>query len=241
MTTNPLFLQNPYGSFSNTLSAPTGNYGGNTLPGPGLPYDLNTGDELNKIEGRTGYATQNATNVLDVRNPLSSALSNFQNMAGKIPGSAPSLRTNFQGAGAFNKGLQGGIDYFGRLGMAEGTQNINLQRDTANRALSQTLGRTAGNEGLLSVLQNMNLMKSQLATQPLISEAQRGTADRVGKQVELDNTMNQLYNQAQLAQYQSQIAGLQPTQNLLEILSGLQGMQRGTVSQESQVGARNYK
>lgn len=235
------FLQNPYGSFTGSLSAPTGNYGGTSLPGPGLPYNLNTGDDLDKIEGRTGFATQNATNVLDVRNPLSAALTSFQNQANRIPGMAPSLRTNFQGASAYNRGLQNGIDYFGRLGMAEGTQNINLQRDTANRQLAQNLLRTPGNEGLLSVLQNQNLMRSQLATQPLISEAQRGTADRVSKQVELNNAMNQLYNQAQLAQYQSKIAGLQPGQNLLEILSGLQGMQRGTTSQEAQVGARNYK
>lgn len=62
---------------------------------------------------------------------------------------------------------------------------------------------------------------------------------------------NQLYNQAllqqggfnqqaSLAQLQSLLAGMQPSQNLLEALTNLQGQARGTTSTETNVGARNF-
>lgn len=205
------------------------------------------GGGLDNREARSGVAQQNATNVLDVRQPLSQTLASFGNYANQLAGQAPrvNLSNNFADGNTFANQLRGGIDYFGRLGLSEGLQNIALQRETANRQLADALGRGQGNTNLLGVLQNQNLMRSQLAGIPLISEAQRGTAERTGQMIDLQNTVQQLRNNTQLQQQgfnqQASLAGLQPLQNLLEALSGLQGQQRGVYSAEAQAGAKNFK
>lgn len=205
------------------------------------------GGGLDNREARSGVANQTATNVLDVRQPLSNTLGAFQNYASQLAGQAPrvNLGMNFADGNTFQNNLAGGIDYFGRMGVSEGLQNIGLQREAANRQLADVLGRGQGNTNLLSVLQNQNLMRSQLAGIPLISEAQRGTAERTGQQIELQNAVQQLRNQTQLEQQgfnqQARLAALQPMQNLLEALSGLQGQQRGITAFEQQAGAKNYK
>ncbi len=205
------------------------------------------GGGLDNREARSGTAQQNATNVLDVRQPLGQTLAGFGQYANSLAGRAPQVRlgNNFADANTFQNNLNGGIDYFGNLGLSEGRQNINLQREAANRQLSDMLNRGQGNQGLLAVLQNQNLMRSQLAGNPLISEAQRGTAERTGQQIELQNAVQQLRNNTQLQQQgfnqQSSLAALQPLQNLLESLSGLQGQQRGVSAYENQAGAKNFK
>lgn len=197
------------------------------------------GDSLDRFESRAGKGYQTPTNVIDPRQQLTSNLASFQNRAMGLRGA--NLGYAFARPQDFQKGLQGGIDYFGRMGMAEGLQNIGLQRDAQNRQLATQLSRTAGNEGLLSVLQNQNLLRSSLAGNQLYGEAQKGTADRMSQQLELQNQYQQLVNQARLAGQQSQIAALQPQQNLLELLSGLQGQFRGIKAGESQIGGRNFE
>lgn len=250
--TPPQNFQYPALNFSSPLQAPnlgSGNYGFPTINWGGA--------DLNKIEARTGLGTQTATNVLDVRSPLQNALNTYASRAGSLANTPVNLgRTNlgynFAGPGAFQNMLSGGIDYFGNLGISEGLQNIALQRQATNNQLAQQLGRTPGNETLLGILQGQNLFKSQLAANPLISQAQKDTASRVEQQINLQNQLQQLMNQtrmqqqgfnqqAQLAELQSRLALQQPQQNLLEILSNLQGQQRGVTTQEGQVLGRNFK
>ncbi len=244
--------------FTKTLTAPiskpspmaggaTGGYGATMQPFNYQSAFGQFGGGLDNQEARSGIAQQNATNVIDVRQPLGNTLANFNTLANRAANGAPrvNLGNNFADGNSFQNALAGGIDYFGRLGMAEGQQNIGLQRDAANRQLATMLGRGQGNQGLLGVLQNQNLMRSQLAGNPLISEAQRGTAERAGQSIDLQNTVQQLRNNTQLQQQgfnqQASLAALQPLQNLLESLSGLQGQQRGVYSAEQQAGAKNFK
>lgn len=231
---------------------------GSFNPYYGLPPQFNGALNPNGWqENKVGAASQLPTNVLDVRNQLSQLLSQYQSAGSGamngIPNFSPvSLNQNFQGPEAFQKGLENGIDYFGKLGISEGLQNINLQKDTANQQLANTLGKTAGNENLISVLQNQNLFKSQLGGQGLISQAQKDTAGRVSDQVNLQNSLINAQNQTGLQQagfnqqgylnqVQARLAALQPMQNLLEILTNLQGQGRGVIAGQQEVGSRNYK
>ncbi len=243
--TSKVLATNPY--YNGQNGYPQGTYGSMT---PTFNYQNafnQFGGGLGNQEARSGVAQQSATNVLDVRQPLSQTLANFNTLAQKAAAGAPkvSLSTKFADGNTFANQLRGGIDYFGNLGISEGLQNIGLQRETANRQLADMLGRGQGNTSLLGVLQNQNLMRSQLAGIPLISEAQRGTAERTGQMIDLQNTVQQLRNNTQLQQQgfnqQAQLAGMQPMQNLLEALSGLQGQQRGVYSAEAQAGAKNFK
>lgn len=223
---------------------------------PSLPPLMSGGQDLNKIESSSGVGTQNATNVLDVRNPLFQTLLSYGQQAGSLAGINPnlgriSLSQNFAGPDQYNQGLQGGIDFFGRQGISEGLGNIALQRNAANAELSRMLGAQPGQGGLLSVLQNQNLFKSQLAGNPLISQAQKDTAGRITDQINLQNQLTQLANQtklqqmgfnqqAQLAEYQTRLGLLQPQQNLLDILSSLQGQQRGVETVQQQQLGKNF-
>lgn len=236
------------------------------FPGPtsfGQPFpemggfNFQSGLDLSKVETSRGAGTQTPFNVLDVRSPLSSMLSQYGGLASGLSG-APldlgrlNLSTNFMGPEAFNQGLKGGIDFFGNMGISQGLGNIALQRSAADSELGRTLGSVAGNEGLISVLKNLNLQKSQMAANPLISQAQRDTASRVEQQVNLQNQLTNLINQtkmqnlgfnqqSQLAELSSRIGQMQPMQNLLEILSGLQGQARGVSTAEDQILGRNFK
>lgn len=204
----------------------------------GLPTNYDA-KPLYNFETRSGTGYQTPTGVIDPRSMLSSNLKSFGSKARGI--NAANLGYNFARPGDFANGLQGGIDYFGRMGIAEGMQNIGLQREAQNRQLGTQLSRQMGNEGLLGVLQNQNLLRSALAGNQLYGEAQKGTAERMAQQLELKNQYQQLVNQARLAQQQSNIARLQPQQNLLELLTGLQGQYRGIEAGESQYGGRNFK
>lgn len=236
-----------------SLSSPTGM--ASTFPTMAFPYSGNI--DLNKIESSTGSASQTPFNVLDVRNPLQSFLSQYGNLAGNISGSPLNLgrlnlSNNFVGPEAFQSGLKNGIDFFGEMGISQGLGNIAAQRSSADAELMRTLGGTAGNEGLISVLKNLNLQKSQMASNPLISQAQKDTASRVEQQVNMQNQLTKLINdtkmqgmgfnqQAQLAELSSKMGMMQPMQNLLEILSGLQGQARGVSTAEDQILGRNFK
>lgn len=163
-----------------------------------------------------------------------------------------SLNNNYSGPDSLNSALRGGVDYFGNLGISEGINNINAQRNASNAAIQNSLGRTAGNQSLISVLQNQNNLQSRLATQPLLSEAQQGTYQRALGNIGLGNDVINSQNQNILGQegfnlqsalsgLNAQSQGLQPIQNLLDTLTSLQGQQRGVTSSESQKGSRNFK
>lgn len=240
-----------------------GNFGGYGNPQPLQSPNANYGLNPNFSDRIFGYkvqenqnqsASQQPTNVLNVLPQLSGALGQYQNYANSMLGRAPgnfqgvNLNTNFKGAQDYQNGLHNGIDYFGKLGVSEGLQNINLQRDAANNQLASILGRTAGNDSLINVLQNQNAFRSQLAGQPLISDAQKGTAQRVSDMINLQNSTINSQNQTQLQnagfnnqnalnQFQAQLAAGQPYQNLIDILSNLQGQGRGVVSNEIGFGS----
>lgn len=244
------FAPNPL-TFSQPLSGVSmGNpsiYGLNSLQNSGL--------ENNEAAFGRGY--QNPLNTIDVRNQLQNALGRYSNNAGQLANTRVNLgrvrlSNNFVGPEYFQNLLNNGIDYFGQLGISEGLQNINLQRDAANRKLMSALGQDPGNSGLLSVLQNQNLFRSQLAGNPLISQAQKDTSGRVSEMVNLQNQLTQLLNQtrlqqtganqqAQLSELQARLAAQQPQQNLLEILSNLQGQNRGVMTTQRQTLGRNFK
>lgn len=247
-------------NFSSPLTKPlsTNPYYSSYPTMPGFSYPVKEGaSPLDKIESSSGFGSQQATNVIDVRNPLFQTLMQYQQQAGQLAGQNPrlgrlSLSQNFAGPDAYQNMLKGGIDFFGQQGISEGIQNINLQRDSANAELARSLGATPGQEGLLSVLKNMNLNKSLLAANPLISQAQKDTSGRVESMINLQNQLTQLANQtkmqqlgfnqqAQLAELQARLGLLQPQQNLLDILSSLQGQQRGVTTTEQQQLGRNFK
>lgn len=238
-----------------TTNMPTGTFA--------LPYVGNgpaSGDLYSRLESRSTLSEQAPTRVFQgadrmIGNQIQpyinqatgllygTNLPQFQNL---------SLNQSFLGSGNMDNRLSGGIDYFGRLGMSEGAQNIMAQQNRANQAIADQLGRNPGNAGLLSVLQNQNRMRSQLAMNPLISEAQRGTYDRAGQSIALENAAIQMQNQARQAQlgfnnqnlqnrFQNQLQGMQPYQNLLEFLSALQGQARGLQSGEGSFAGKNYQ
>lgn len=252
--TNPYQQFNPYGL---SLARPDSGSTPQTFSNPvqvSSQYSNPLPDKYTQTN--VGTATQTPTNVLDVRPQLQSLLSQYQNLASGVSGLSPNftpikLNTNFAGPGAYQQGLQNGIDYFGRLGISEGIQAINAQRDAANRQLADVLGRSVGNEGLLNVLQNQNLFRSNLATNPLYSDAQKGTAQRIQDQINLQNALVKAQNdatlsqgtynqQGQLAALQAKLALLQPTQNLLDILTNLQGQARGLTGTDTQFGGKNF-
>jgi len=242
-------------------------------PNSGLGY----GD---KTQGQASNVNQIPVNVLDVLSGragrgqtsqglgfgISDVLNNYYNKANSYlnqfspqSSSNPSgfnlpqvnLSSNFAGVNDLNSSLNGGIDYFGRLGISEGLNNINAQRNASNAAIANSLGKTAGNQSLISVLQNQNNLQSRLAGQPLVSEAQQGTYQRALGNVGLQNDVTGLQNQTQLADrgfnlqsilsgLNAQTQGVQPLQNLLDTLTTLQGQQRGVTSSESQIGSRNF-
>jgi hypothetical protein len=219
-------------------------------------FPFQSGIDLNKVETSSGTGTQTPTNVLDVRNQLSQILGQYGNLASSFSNTPVNLgrvnlNTNFAGPDAFRQGLNGGIDFFGQQGISQGINNIKLQENAANNQLGQTLGRTAGNEGLIGVLQNINSQKAALGMNPLISQAQKDTADRIVQNINLQNQLVNLRNQtalqqagfnqqSQLAELQSRLGLTQPLQNILEILSGLQGQGRGVIATEDQTLGRNF-
>ena len=144
-----------------------------------------------------------------------------------------------------------GIDYFGKLGMSEGLQNLALQDQARQNQLASSLGQNAGNQSLLNVLRSQGGLQMGLAQQPLYSQAQQGTFERGLKNIDLQNQLQQLQNatamqqagfnqQANLSQLQARASSLMPNQNLLEALSNLSNLGAGTQTINNQVGQRNY-
>jgi hypothetical protein len=252
-----------------TVPAPTGNNIKNTggfvrdpttgqlVPAPAAPIiDPVTGLDtsgLDKVEAKNTVVSQTPTNVyagaqyqipgqlreLDTQaNAIANALPNFSNLR---------LNQNFSTA----PNITGGIDLFGRQALGEGAQNIFAQQNRANQALSDQLGRTPGNNNLLSVLQSQNALRSQLAVNPLYAEAQKGTYERAlsdanfrNNSIQLQNAANTnqtaFNNQNQTQLFQSRLAAIQPNQNLLDALISLQSQSRGINSSEASRGAKNF-
>lgn len=235
---------------------------------PGMEFgDIN---DINKVESKAVNVGQRATNVYNWANRLleggrpqqNSPLQWYSDLAQGVSGIDPNLQTQigttenpvsrtFLGMNALRDALGGGIDYFGRLGMSEGTQNLRAQENAANRALQDRLGRTSGNASLIAALQNQNRMRTQLAQNPLMAEAQRGTYERALGNVALENQKSQLINnllgteasfrnQAALSNLDARIAQLGPLMNYIEALSALQGQARGVESTERTIGGKNY-
>src|SRR5579864_7934279 len=157
------------------------------------------------------------------------------------------LGTNYAGPQQLTNALNGGLDYFGQMWLSQGLGNINLQNNAQNQQLSNTLGRSAGNNSLLNVLQGQNNFNTQLAGIPLMGEAQTGTLGRALTGIDLQNQRQSALNQTALQQggfnLQNYLSGLgayqnslNPQQNLLDLLSNLQGQERGVVSSQSQMG-----
>lgn len=217
------------------------------------------GDRQNQLREGTQsvqFTGQSPTNVVDIRPELLSALRTFTGQVGSInaPGSLPgvALQSGFQGAAGLPSLFTGGIDQLGRLGISAGLEQLRGQTQSANTQLQNQLGRNAGNQSLIGVLQNQNRMREQLAAQPLITQALQGSAERdiarrsaAVQGVQLDNLALQLANQARLSQadfnrsgdlalFQAQLAGLQPSQNLVDILTTLQGQARGVETLDQQ-------
>lgn len=247
------------GNGSQETAGYTPNYAPTELPYlPGMTFGNDIPD-INRLESKSTAVGQEATNVFTeakdwLLNPLA-RLSTYSREMLSSPG--PDLQTrlslgrDIQGASALRNALSGGVDYFGRLGLSEGLQNLRAQENSANRALTAQLGRNPANASLIAALQNQNRMRTQLAYNPLLSEAQRGTYERAYGDVGLENQRAQLLNsilsqeanfrnQSELARLQSQLAQMQPTQSLIEALTALQGQARGVSSTERVLGGKNY-
>jgi len=217
---------------------------------------------LDVLSGRAGYGRTSqglGFGIADVLNSYYSRAGDYLNRFSPYSSTNTSgfnlptvtTGTNYAGPEQLNSALHGGVDYFGRLGISEGTNNINAQRNATNAQIASSLGRTPGNESLIGILQNQNNLQSRLATQPLMSEAQQGTYSRALGNIGLQNDLQNQLNQSQLMQQgfnlnsilsglNAQTQGLQPLQNLLDTLTSLQGQQRGVTSSESQFGSKNF-
>jgi len=126
------------------------------------------------------------------------------------------------------------------------------------QALQDTLERAQASIGLTNEQIGQQNQAAQLQTDfnNNASLTQQQTANQNNMQQAAYNQQNQylanqLYNQAllqqggfnqqaSLAKLQALLAGMQPSQNLLEALTNLQGQARGTASSEINVGARNF-
>lgn len=256
----PAPIASPVGSTVQYGSLGTSNVPSNSYALPYYGSGPASGELYNRLESRSTLAQQAPTRVYQgADNLIGQALPSFVDAAQSFVGGARTpplqnvgLYTNFQGSGNLENASRGGIDYFGRIGLSEGVQNIMAQQNRANQSLTEQLGRNPGNSGLLAVLQNQNRMRSQLSMNPLLSEAQRGTYERAGQNIALENSAMQLANQArqaqtgfnnqnQLTQFQSQLQAMQPYQNLLELLSALQGQARGLQSNEGSFAGKNFQ
>lgn len=228
------------------------------LPGAGY-VNFEAGSPVNRYETKQTTVSQAPTNVWRGGQWLiPDALDSYIRSINQIGGAPINLsnleqNTNFQGANELMRFLMpgGGIDYFGRLGIAEGQNNILQQQAAANRALQANLGRNAGNQSLINVLQNQNAFRSQLAMQPLFTEAQRGSYERAAGNIGLNNQqiaaqnaanalVNQVNNQNQLNSLQARLSALQPRQNLLEALNAFQSQARGLESDEGVFAGKNF-
>lgn len=228
---------------------------------PGYGYlDYQHGAPTKFYQAKNESISQTPTNVwYGASRQIPGALGQYQSMANSLYGSQPrfsdvNLQQNFQGAGAAQNALQGGrgIDYLGRLGISEGLSNIQAQNAAQNRNLSSQLGRNPGNASLINALQSQNSIRSQLAMQPLFSEAQRGSYERALSNIGINNQAQQMSNEANINQtnlnnqnrlgaFQAQLLALQPQQSLIEALANFQGQAKGLSSGQSTFGATNYK
>lgn len=228
---------------------------------PGYGYlDYEHGPDTKFYQTKNESISQTPTNVWYGANQrVPGALDRYQNMAATLYGSQPrfqdaNLMKTFQGAQAAQNALQGGrgIDYLGRLGISEGLSNIQAQNAAQNRNLSSQLGRNPGNSSLINALQSQNSIRSQLAMQPLFSEAQRGSYERALSNIGVNNQAQQMGNEAAMSQinlnnqnrlgaFQAQLSALQPQQSLIEALANFQGQAKGLSSGQRTFGATNYK
>lgn len=227
----------PFLSFDNNPN-PLNNYQAQSTSVEQAPTNVYQGAQY-QIPGQLAQATSQANQIASGRyNP------NLSNLGS-------SYNTNFQNSSDLAPYMNGGVDYLGRLGISEGASNILAQQGNANRALQNSLGRQAGNRSLINVLQNQNAFRSQLAMNPLYSEAQRGSYERALGNVGLNNQALQASNTAQQAQagfnnqnqlqaFQARLAALQPQQNLLDYLATLQGQARGLASQQNDLSGKNF-
>jgi len=242
------------------------NYGSTRLPYTAGVRFSGDPENIGNYESKSTNVAQQATDVYrGYIDRIGGALSGLTYNASQMRDRPIALRTSlgligtgtgpndprFQGADALRNALSGGIDYYGRLGLSEGIQNLRAQENAANNALQARLGRTAGSSALIAALQNQNRMRTQMAINPLLSEAQKGSYERGLTNVGLENQRLQLanavtgqegnfYNQSVLSQLQGRLAGMQPTQSLLEALIALQGQGRGVASTENALGGKNY-
>lgn len=224
---------------------------------PGMSFSDNIND-INKLESKTTGVNQNATNVFQgadqmLGSPLGRLFASAQMIQNAPVNLQDSLSLNrgFQGSNQLQNALSGGVDYFGRLGMSEGLQNLRAQENASNRALTAQLGRNPANASLIAALQNQNRMRTQLAYNPLMGEAQRGTYERAAGNIGLENQRVQLLNnllgteasfrnQSALSGLEARMAQLQPMMNYIEALTALQGQARGVSSTENVLGGKNY-
>lgn len=250
-------------SNQSTDRLPTGSQTWDYTRLPYAPYQQFNNDPsaMNYYEGKSTSVAQDPTHVYsgadsrigNVLQPMTDNASAFA--SGRYTPTTSTLgsgfNTQFLNADALAPYMNGGVDYLGRLGMSEGASNILAQRNNANRALQASLGKNVANRSLINVLQNQNAFRSQLAMNPLYSEAQRGSYERALANVGLGNQALQASNAAQQAQagfnnaanlqgFQARMSALQPQQNLLEALTALQGQARGISSTENVLGGKNY-
>ena len=213
--TNVLNVLNPlantlygYGGYAQNLASQ-----GSTYSNPNVNLSTNFANPYVNLQQQYGavplnLSSQFSPTQLQLMQGYNPSSVNLQQQFGYSPLSlntnySPSLvqlGQNFAGAGQMQNALGGGIDYFGRLGISQGQQDIAAQRGAMDRQLATNLGRNAGNESLIAALQGQNLLKSGLAEQGLISGAQQGTLERVLQSIGLQNQQQQLMNQTGLEQ-----------------------------------------
>ena len=202
----------------------------------------------------TEFRPQDLTNLQQAQQGLIGQTQGFQGLTSQLQQQAaqqgaPQLQTQFNQAAGLQAFQPGQLDALGRQQVSQGTQALNQQAATQQRALAQQFG---GQPGIAQALGQQTAMRARLQANPLLMQAgeqsaARGFQTAAGQQqlAQLQAQQQQAANQAQLQQQQAgQSArqeqaglagtGLQSQQQLLPLLSQLAGQMGTQVSQSDQ-------
>lgn len=184
---------------------------------------------------QTGFNNSSILDALNFGNQNQLAQAGFNQdsafQAGQLSNDYQLQQTGFN-----NANLLDALNFYNQNTLAQAGFNqdsaIQAQQLSNQDSLAQT-----------NFLQNQENLTTQLQNAAMLEQA--------GFTQQANFLRDQLYNTAMLQQYgfnqqasladlQAQLAALQPSQNLLEALTNLQGQQRGVTSLESAIGQKNF-
>jgi len=184
---------------------------------------------------QTGYNNQELLNRLNFGNQNQLAQAAF-NQDSAFNAAQFGNESQLQQQGFNNQNLLDLLNFY----------NQNTLAETAFNQDSRTQAQQLSNQDSLA---QANYLQNQENTTTQLSNIAK--LEQAGFTQQANFLRDQLYNTAMLQQYgfnqqasladlQAQLATTQPSQNLLEALTALQGQQRGVTTYDTNVGARNF-